>query len=65
MLFQTTLIFAGKVSSLDKYGDQERCFTLVGSDLTHKHYTSLERLSRDKHPSLLGPSVNYTCKKVL
>jgi hypothetical protein len=30
--------------------------------LTHKHWTRLERLDRDKHTSLLEISVNYARK---
>jgi hypothetical protein len=31
--------------------------------LTHKHYTQLERLVRDKHSSLFPTFVNYGYKK--
>jgi hypothetical protein len=41
----------------------ERCFTRVGSGLTCKHYTRLERLARDKHSSLLQKFVTYGRKK--
>jgi hypothetical protein len=34
---------------------------MVGSDLTHKHYT---RLARDKHTNFLQAFVNYDRKKV-
>jgi hypothetical protein len=37
---------------------------LVGSSLTHKHQTKLERLSSDKHSSLLQKFVNYSYKKI-
>jgi hypothetical protein len=41
-----------------------RCSTLGWAPgLTHKHYTRLEKLARDKH--LLRKSVNYGQKKVL
>jgi hypothetical protein len=30
--------------------------------LTHKHWTRLERLARDKYSSSLRKSVNYSCK---
>ncbi len=40
-----------------------RCFTRVGCGLTHKHLTTLEKLARDKHTSLLRKSVNYRHKK--
>ena len=35
----------------------------VGSGLTLKHSTRLERLAKDKHSSLLRKSVNYGRKK--
>ncbi len=31
--------------------------------LTHNHETKLERLTRDKHSSLVRTFVNYSCKK--
>ncbi len=31
----------------------------IGSSLTHKHYTRLERFAKDKHSSLFGPFVSY------
>ncbi len=36
---------------------------ILGSLFTHKHYTRLQRLARDKHSSLLRKSVNYDRKK--
>ena len=39
------------------------CFTQVGSSLTHKHYTKLEKLAKDKPISLLRKLVNYGRKK--
>ncbi len=33
------------------------------SDLTHKYYTRLGRLARDKHSSFLRKSKKYVCKK--
>jgi hypothetical protein len=39
--------------------------TRVGSSLTHKHLTGLERLAKDKHSSLLQKSVNYDCKSFI
>ncbi len=41
----------------------DKWFTRVGSNLTHKHFTKLERLSRDKRSSLLWKVVTYGCKK--
>ncbi len=46
-----------------KYVLLEWCFPRVGSDLTRKHYTRLERLVGDKHSSLLRKFVNYDRKK--
>jgi hypothetical protein len=43
-----------------KRGAPERCFARVGSDLTCKHHTKLERRVRDS--SLLQMFVNYSCK---
>ena len=58
-LFQPSLIFVGKA------GAPERCFTREGSGLTCKHYTRLEKLAMDKHPSLLQKSVNYGQKSFI
>jgi hypothetical protein len=33
--------------------------TWIGSGLTRKHYTRLERLAWEKHSSLLDPYVSY------
>jgi len=57
--FQANLMFVSKARS----GVPERCFTRVGSNLTHKHYTKLEKSARDKHSSLSQTFVNYSCKK--
>jgi hypothetical protein len=56
-------MFVGKASSLPESGAPEMCFTWVGSWLTHKHYTILERLAGDKHSSLFQKFVAYDCKK--
>jgi hypothetical protein len=56
---QSSLVFVGKAWS----GAPERCFTWVGSGLTRKYWTRLERLAKDKHSSLLQKSINYGCKK--
>ncbi len=39
-------------------------FIKIWSVLTHKHFTRLERLARDKHSTLLSTFVNYGCKKL-
>jgi hypothetical protein len=56
-------MFVGKASDLPKSGATEKCFTWVGHGLARKHWTRLERLARDKHPSLLRKSVNYGRKR--
>ncbi len=62
-LLQPSLMFPGKTRDLPQSRATERCFTWVGSGLTQKHYTRLERLARDKHSSLLRKSVTYGRKK--
>jgi hypothetical protein len=41
-------MFVGMARSLSKSGAHERYFTGVGSNLTNKHLTKLERYTRDK-----------------
>ncbi len=41
-----------------------RCFNKVAYGLTRKYWTSLERLARDKHSSLLQKSINEGFKKL-
>ncbi len=55
--FQPSLTFV----RLPKSGAPERCITLVGSGLTCKYWTKLERLPKDKNSNLLRTLVNYTC----
>jgi hypothetical protein len=55
-------MYVGKARSLPYSGASKRYFTLVGSGLTHKHLTWLERLAKDKRSSLLQKIVNYGCK---
>ncbi len=38
------------------------CFTQVGFNFTHEHYTSLEKLARNQHCCLLWTFLNYTVK---
>jgi hypothetical protein len=64
-LFQPSLMFVGEARKLPWSEAPERCFTQVGSSLTRKHSTSLEKLARDKHPSLLRISVNYGQKSFI
>ncbi len=61
--FQPSLMFVDKARSHPLRGSPEICFTQVGSGLTHKHYTSLEKLAKDKDSRLLQTFVNYACKK--
>ncbi len=51
-------MLVGKARSLPEYW-HTWCFTWVGSCLTLKHHTILERLARDEHSSLLHKFVNY------
>ncbi len=46
-LLQPCILFVGKERSLPQGGAAESYFTRVGSSLTCKHYTSLEKLARD------------------
>ncbi len=62
-LFQPSLMFVGKASCLPLSGGHEGYFTQVGSGLTCKHYTRLEKFASDKHSSLLRKFVNYGRKK--
>jgi hypothetical protein len=57
--FQPSVMFVSKTGS---YPSEVpfKCSTLgLAPGLTHKHYTRLEKLARDKHSSLLRKSVNY------
>jgi hypothetical protein len=64
--FQPSLMLAvGNVRSLPLSGAPERSFSKVSSGLTHKHYTRLERVAKDKYSSLLGPFVSYAEGEVL
>ncbi len=62
---QPILVFVGKARSLLLSGACERCFIHLGSSLTSKDETSLERFARDKHSSLLRKSVNYGQKSFI
>jgi hypothetical protein len=65
LLFQPSLMFAGKDRSLPLSGAPEKCFDQEGSGLTHKHQTSILRLARDKHSSFLQKFVNYRQKSFI
>ncbi len=58
-LFKPSLMLAGEARGLPKSGALERCFTRLGSGLTRKHFTRLERLVRDKHSSFFGTFIIY------
>ncbi len=64
-LFKLSLMFVGKASSQPQTGSLERCFIRVGSDVTRKHCTRLEKPARNKNSSLLGPLMSYKENKVL
>ncbi len=51
--FQPSLLFVGKARSLLYGVAPKKCFTQVGSGLTHKHRSKLERLAWHKPSSLL------------
>ncbi len=55
--FQLSLI--GKARRLQKSGAPKRGFSKVGSGLTCKHYSRMERLAREKNYNLLRTFVNY------
>jgi hypothetical protein len=60
--FQLSLLFVGKPESLPFSGAPKRCLLMIGSSLTCKHYTILERLVRSEHSSLLQKLVIYDRK---
>jgi hypothetical protein len=41
----------------------QKIFVTLSPGFTHKNYTWLESLSREKHSSILETFVNYGCKK--
>ncbi len=51
--FQPNIMFVGKAMNLTYSGAPERCLPQVDFGLTHKQQTRLDRLSTDKHCSLL------------
>ncbi len=57
-------LFWGVMPGAYPSGAPEKCFTQVSSGFTHKHYDKLEKLSRDKHTSLLPEFVNNGSKKL-
>ncbi len=54
--FQSSLVFASKAKSLPGRGPLAHSFN-------RKYYTWLERVARDKTPSLIETLVHYGCKK--
>jgi hypothetical protein len=61
--FQSSIMFAGKATILPQSGAPEKCFTRVGSSLARQHLIRLERPTRVKHSSVIGPFENYGRKK--
>jgi hypothetical protein len=52
-LFQACIIFVGISITIPTLKEvPSRCFTSVGSDLTHRHWTKLKRPNMDKHSGL-------------
>ncbi len=63
--FQHSLMFIGKCRSVTCSEATKRCFTQVGPGLTLKYYTRLERLTKNKHSSLLDPLKSYEEYEIL
>ncbi len=64
MSFQPSLMFVGKARSLPYIGRPERCFTWVGSDITHEHNTTIN-ISQGQTLQLTA-NINKLCpQKVL
>ncbi len=62
-LFKPSLMVVGKARAYPRGQHLKRCSTWVGSNLTHKHYTKLEKLATNKYSSLLRRFINYSHKK--
>jgi hypothetical protein len=62
--FHSLVMFAVKATSVHKSGAPERCYISVGSSLTHKIYSRLDRVARNKLFRVLETFVNYGCKKL-
>ncbi len=56
-------MFVDKVRSVPQSVSPKGGFTWVGSGLTNKHQSKLEKLAIDKHSSLLQKFVTYGRKK--
>ncbi len=50
--FQPSIMFADKARSLPKSVVPERCSSVIGCNLTRKHYTKFVKLDRNKRSSL-------------
>ncbi len=59
-----SIMVVGKARSLTQVGEPKNCFTQVGSILTRKHQTKLERIARDKHSSLLQKFVYFATESL-
>ncbi len=58
-------MFVVQARSLDKNGAPKRCFIRVGSGLTRKNKTSLEKLAMDKPSSSLQKLINCGIKSYI
>jgi hypothetical protein len=61
--FQASLLFVCKARSLTLIRAHQGFFNRVGSCFTNNHYTTLEKIARDKYPNLLRIFVNSVRKK--
>jgi len=62
--FKPSLMFVGQAGAYPSEAPFS-FFTRVGSGLTHKHLTRLEKLAEDKHSRLLHKFVNYGQKSFI
>jgi hypothetical protein len=60
---QPRVMFVSKAGNIHQRRALGKCYTLVGSGLTCKHFISLETFDRDKNSSLLNPFVSYKGNK--
>jgi len=60
---QPCLMLVGTARSLTLQCTACNVLPFLGSDLTSKHHSRLERLAVDKHSNVLQNFVNCVCKK--
>ncbi len=60
---QLSLLFMGKARGLSYIGVAEMYLLRVGAGLMCKHFVRLDKISCDKHSSLLQTIINYGRKK--